>query len=217
MDKKLKDDYEWQTEYPNYHYWQTNDIVNIQNMDFELSDNSEVVDGKIVNHKLHENQVLLFETILKLQPKSVFEVGCGYCNHLISIKKLLPDVKIAGCDIGKRQLVAARIRYPQIKDFDIQCCDFLDYKIKEKFDVVYSNAVLMHMSTEKATKCLEKMLTMANNVVFVLDGKLIIPNLKEILDNTGYKYNMFESFAQENWTSWVTPPFIVYINDSVVE
>ena len=220
MEVKLKDDYEWQTEYPIIHAEQTKKIedggeANLPPSLYELGNDFKVEDGKLIvkDKKLIPNAKLLYETCLKLNPKSIFEVGFGYCNHLVSIKKLLPNTSINGCDISQAMYDAAKKRQGDLlSNFNLKIEDFLLLNTDERFDMVYSQAVVMHMSTERAKESIKKMCKISNKYVMIIDGAVQIPNLKPFVEQFG-KVTYFDEWAKKYWPSpsYSIPPFIIEV------
>lgn len=209
---KLNDDYDFVDEYPNYHAWQTRDLEN-KGFKFEL-DNFSVENNQLIfKDKLGKNQELLYNTVFKLQPASVFEVGFGYANHLYSIEKLCPKAKIAGCELSTKQYLCAHYRY-DLSRFELSCGDFLNFNTSNKYDFVYSNAVLMHMSTQKQKQAIEKMYDMSTNYVMILDGKLHIPDLENYMKKFNYVTFLYD-FSTKYWSENNAPPIIISKNNSI--
>ena len=211
---KYHDDFEWQSQYPIAHHAQTHDIETNGDFLFELPRHSSIENGKVkipsyYTKDLHINHRFLFETIIEKNPETVFEVGCGYGNNLVGIKRLLPEIKLFGCDISDKQLYVATQRYYECKEFGLMLGDFLELNIpKDSFDLVFSQAVLMHMSTNRAMKALEKMVDISNKWIVSTDGGLVIPNIREFLASLG-KVTFFDDIAEKYWTDYFVPPFII--------
>lgn len=148
-----KDDYNW-SEY--------NKIYAKQISEVEKEHTLILPEGKysIVNEKillepsllpLHPNHKLLYETIYSLKPGSVLEVGCGCCDHLANIKKIMPDTVIYGCDLLEDQLGFISSRHPELKtDTNLFVHDITVSPLKiSKVDLVFTQAVIMHIHGEK--------------------------------------------------------------------
>ena len=213
---KYNDDFDWQSVYPAAHKQQTLELE--QEHQFDLPKEHQVVGNKLIydGKPLVKNAEFLYEKIYELKPKSVFEVGFGYCNHLLSIKRLLPDIRLSGCDISYNQFNNGYIKYGDelrqlIKTSDLYIGDFLKLDLNKTFDLVYSQAVVMHMSTERAMKAIQKMCSISNQYVLCLDGGLIIPDIRRWLETLG-KVTYFDDFAEQYWTSHNISPFIIEVN-----
>ena len=193
---KLNDDYNWILEYPDYHLWQTKDIIN-QGQQFFLKKYS-IHDGKI-EANIHPSQRLIYEFVLKKYPRTVYEIGFGYANHLINIHKILEGkVKLAGCELLQEQYDNAK-KFHDIDKYgiDFTIGDFLEIEIKDKYELVYSNTVLMHMSEKRAQLSIEKMCHISSKYILILDGKLPIDNPVEFCRQFGIVKEY-----EEYWKIW---------------
>lgn len=212
MHVKQVDDFEWQRQYPAAHAAQTIDLESKNR--FELPEKFDVsADGTITydDPPLIDNLQFLYEQVYKLQPKTVFEVGFGYCNHLVSLNRLLPDTQFSACDISTSQMDGAYKRYgAKLADFELFISDFLLFNTSKKYDLVYSQAVVMHMSTERSMQAIEKMCELSNKYVLSLDGGLVIPNIRGWLETLG-KVTFFDDFADKYWSSNNICPFLIEV------
>lgn len=91
---------------------------------------------------------LLYETILKLNPQTVLEVGCGAGDHLANLKILSPNLECYGVDLLQKQLDSLNSRHPR-NDFQLNVADvtLVDFLLP-KVELLFTHAVLMHI-TEK--------------------------------------------------------------------
>jgi hypothetical protein len=64
--------------------------------------------------QIHPNIRLILETIYQLNPKSIWEVGCGIGFNLYSLRLLFPDAILYGCDICEEELQVAKELYPKL-------------------------------------------------------------------------------------------------------
>lgn len=94
---------------------------------------------------------LLYETILNLDARKVLEVGCGGGDHLHNLQSLKPDLVLFGVDRSKEQLNLFRKRHPNMANFiDLQVQDLTEPDlVLPKVDLIFSQAVLMHISEVK--------------------------------------------------------------------
>jgi len=127
----------------------------------------EVVNGKILlknpdKPPLHPNAQLLYETILKLHPSSILEVGFGGGDHLANLKTLIPELEIFGVDLLESQLMLSNDRHPQ-NSFKLDTVDISEKGvIFPNVDVIYTQAVLMHI-TEKDSRFFNSMANLLNS------------------------------------------------------
>lgn len=95
---------------------------------------------------LHDNHKCLYETVRLLEPASVLEFGCGGGDHLANLRELLPDAELRGFDRSEGQLQFLRQRHSGLN------ASVREQNITEplpddfpKADVIYSQAVIMHI------------------------------------------------------------------------
>ena len=121
-----------------------------------LIKNEEVVfeDGRLLikgsNTKpLLVSHRLLYETVIRLAPKSVLEIGCGAGDHLANLQILQKSVACFGVDLLPEQLDLLNARHPKnnfilsLADVTLKDCEL------PKVDLVFSHAVLMHISEKE--------------------------------------------------------------------
>lgn len=211
-DIKYQDDFEWQNVYPAAHYQQTQQLG--QDILFELPQGSTILNSKIIippsyTKNIHINHRLILETIIEKQPQSVFEIGFGYANNLYNINMLLPNIQLHGCDISYKQYHMAKQRYPICSQFDLSVGDFLELDIPENsFDFVFSQAVIMHMSTQRAMQALEKMVKISKKWIMSTDGGLKIPDIRNFIQQFG-KTTFYDDIAEKYWTCHSISPFLI--------
>lgn len=211
---KVNDDYDWEYEYPNWHLYQTKLIDNDPHDAFDLYRGFHFIDGKLIlPYEINPNKILLYETIYKYQPKTVLEIGFGLANNLYSISKILPEAQLYGCDISSQQYFNAIDRYGEnIQSLNLSICDFLDYEPGLNFDFIYSNAVIMHMNTEKAKASIRKAfdLLQPGGKFLSLDGKLLLEDHKAFLYSITPHIDFLTGWAEQHWTENYVEPFILY-------
>lgn len=97
---------------------------------------------------LHPNHRLIYETVLRLRPTSVFEVGCGGGDHLHNLHVLDSSIELHGGDRSEEQLGLLRERSPDLPA-DVRLLDItLPHSARlPVVDVAYTQAVLMHIQT----------------------------------------------------------------------
>ncbi len=146
----IMDDFDWSHYYEDEYSKQIYDLE--KQYTFILPDGKySVVDGKIILNSellpLNENHEALYESIYALKPNSVLEIGCGCGDHLANIKKILPGVKLNGLDLLQKQLEFLQKRHPELKNqANLFIQDMtLNISKKVKVDLVYTQAVLMHI------------------------------------------------------------------------
>lgn len=106
--------------------------------------------GSVISKEapLHPNHQTILEAIGQLDVESVHEVGCGGGDHVANAQLLFPDIHVSGSDRGKTQLELACRRHPGMADrFSLQDITMPLSKAWPRADLIYSQAVLMHIHT----------------------------------------------------------------------
>ena len=115
---------------------------------------------------------LLYETITKLKPRSVLEIGCGAGDHLFNMQILIPNLECHGVELLQRQLDSLKTRHPQ-NNFHLRLADLTSHNYEaSKLELVFTQAVLMHI-TEKESRfqiALENVLNTAENHVVLMEN-----------------------------------------------
>jgi len=96
---------------------------------------------------IHPNVHAIYETILQLHPTSVLELGCGGGDNLHNLQTLQPSLDLRGIDVSAEQLQLLKKRHPDLAHL-VSVCDATG-RVDQitPADVVYTNAVLMHIGT----------------------------------------------------------------------
>lgn len=149
----IMDDFDWSGYYREY----SKEISEMENKHTLILPDGKysVINKKIILDSvllpLHNNHKILYETVYVLNPYSILEVGCGWGDHLVNIKKLLPEVGLNGSEISQKQLEFLFQRHPELKNqATLLIQDITNPKLKAiKVDLVFTQAVLMHIQRYK--------------------------------------------------------------------
>lgn len=147
--KELSDDFDW-TEYHNHYRHEINLLEKKYTLlpstkDFTF-DGEKIVKTNPNRLPLHCNHNLLYETVLKLNPANLLEIGCGGGDHLNAISTFNSNIELNGVDRSEHQLNFLRARHPKLKA-NLSTCDISSATVANNaFDLVYTQAVLMHIS-----------------------------------------------------------------------
>ena len=89
-----RDDFDW-TRYTGESY--QNELVALEREHTILLKPTDAANGQIViqGKPLHPNHRLIYETVLRLQPRSILEVGAGGGDHLANLSTLFPVLRCA--------------------------------------------------------------------------------------------------------------------------
>lgn len=122
---------------------------------------------------LHPNHRFLYETIMQLNPNSIYEMGCGTGMHLHNMSILLSNARICGTDLLDIQLKYLNKQYPELINKTKQ----LDSTISSKnipfkpCDVAFTQAVIMHIHTGKShLTALENLFKMSKKYVVLYES-----------------------------------------------
>jgi SAM-dependent methyltransferase len=88
---------------------------------------------------LHSNFVEYFKN--KKNIKTVLEVGCGTGIYPIKFKNLFSDIEYVGVDFGKPNIDFCKKR----SQFQFICGDFIKMDLTQKYDLIFSHAVIDHV------------------------------------------------------------------------
>ena len=136
--------------------------------DFDEKKYNEIYQNRNATHEFFKSWSKFRNEI-----KSGLEIGGGNCNH----KQLFE--KYHCIEINRN-----------CKEDYISNCDFMDYEPKEKFDLVFSHAVIDHV--ENPNEFILKSISLSKKWVFhsIYRGYTYFPkHLKPKLDKYGYIYN----------------------------
>jgi hypothetical protein len=145
-----------------------------------IVDKAKLVEGKIEwnGDNIHSNMVYIYEKIAQFKPESVFEGGFGGGQNLFSIQKLFPDAKVGGVELLESQLEFGIQHFNMPREFFTERpCYFADFsiphiaaRVTESFDLVYTNAVIMHLNSAKAINFLANLIYMKPKYMVLVEG-----------------------------------------------
>jgi len=133
--------------------------------------------------------IFIAENLVKLNVKSILEVGCGYGKQLKSIRKLDKKVKLFAVDFSSTQLIKGKeylkregVKYLVCADAEV--LPFLD----DSFDLVFTSAVIIHSPPEKASHIRDE--------IFRIAKRYIVHNEDMSISATRWSYNYSEIYKQ---------------------
>tara|TARA_B110000003_G_C16651770_1_gene534498 strand:- start:1185 stop:2060 length:876 start_codon:yes stop_codon:yes gene_type:complete len=95
-----------------------------------------------MNSELFSRKALLFKK--ELEGKSILDVGCGKGAFLNTIKKSFKVKDLVGIDVS----LPEKNKLNEMSGIEFIKDDVTSFDLKRKFDVVYSNHVIEHMSNQ---------------------------------------------------------------------
>ena len=105
--------------------------------------------------------------------KSFLEIGCNSGRNLWYLSEHLPDKELSGLEISPKAAADARIHVPKATIYE---GDVHDVMLTNKYDVVYTGGVLLHIEPELVSKVISKMISFSNKYVVHMEpiGKDIV-------------------------------------------
>lgn len=182
---KLSDEYNWPV-YTKEYSEQLQEIKEKDQQHFFVENYAlDYNKGKLslrFKDNLHPNWMELYSTAFDLQPTSIFECGCGAGYHLKNLHTIMPKTYISGCDLLQSQLDLAKT-FSDLPDTiyeRLRVIDFTEPLNRKPFtnnigtfiqpEFVFSQAVVMHLSTENAIKFLTNMRNLSSKYVMLIEG-----------------------------------------------
>jgi SAM-dependent methyltransferase len=159
---KEKDDNDWTTYTEEY----MKDII----LTYRDCNNSFFVkDGW---EKLHPNFKAIYSVAKELNPASILECGCGGGYHLKNLFELLFNCSIWGFDVTEKQVDFGKwfSQLPPEVENNLFVMDLTGIVIENQFEFVFTNAVIMHLSTENARKALLNMKKLSSKYIFMVEN-----------------------------------------------
>ena len=202
--RPVKDEYNW-ADYTREYSAQAEEVAASphQGNDALVKLSYAAPEGIVYKDNLHGNWKHVYSTIHRLKPASVFECGCGGMHHLYNIKQLMPGVQVHGCDLLQSQIdwgnkfwsIPPHIRN-NVKAVNLAKANA--HKEVDKYDFVYSQAVVMHLSHENALKFVKNMAEMSNKYVYLCEGPQ--HDYIELMEMIGELDNFeMERIASNSW------------------
>ncbi len=199
---KKQDEYEWSV-YTTEYSAQLEEIKKNDNNDFFISTFKEEENGLKFDGTLHPNWMEIYETAYKLKPKTILECGVGGCYHVKNLHTLLPESEIFGCDLLHTQLTFGR-KFSQLPEsIKTWQHDMTSEPPEGYYEFVFSQAVVMHLSTENAIKMLNNMKAVSTKYVMMVEG---------IKNHT----NWYEMVKKVFGSEWKFSQPNKYINNSIL-
>ena len=201
----MNDDFSWSTYTDDHYYPQQLEIIKTNHCDLFISPTGLTYsDGEIeFNDNLHPNCKELFHIIHKLQPKSILECGCGAGITLKNLDIIIPEAEIYGVDISEKQIEMSKW-FTKVSDKiynHMSIMDITNQMPDRKFDFVFTNAVIMHLTQDRATKALNNIKNASNKYVYLSENPSTIRNnfvvtVREVFPN--WEMSFSKRFIDEN-------------------
>lgn len=133
------------------------------------SKNDSFMDRYWKNEDLIDGSRKLAKIMNELRPKSIFEVGMYNGRNIFYAKELMPSVKFGGVDVNSSALDFAKNVLSD--DVDISLGDALYMSTDDKYDIVFTHGVLMHISPDTIGGVVDRCIAKSNNYIIHIERK----------------------------------------------
>ncbi len=123
--------------------------------------------------------------------KSVLELGANRGMNMHALKQLLPEAELNAVEINKKACAELR----KIKGVKVQNASIADFKSAEKFDLVFTKGVLIHLNPEKLKSTYDKMFKLSKRYVLIAEYYNPKPTEIDYRGNQGFLFK--RDFAGE--------------------
>jgi len=127
------------------------------------SKRNELIDVYWNDEDLIRHSKRLASRLSRYDFSSVYEIGLYCGRNLKYIHDRFPEVKIGGCDVNRSALNYARENLPP--NTVLENIDVLNMDTDDKWDIVFTHGVLMHIPPDGISLVLDKCLEKANKYV----------------------------------------------------
>ena len=195
---KQTDDFNWDTYSKIYEGQINNDFLG-KGMGFIVDKYQIINDELVFADNLHVNWKEIYHLVHKLKVKSIYECGCGGAYNLINNQIINPNLKVNGCDYLQSQIDIG-YKYFNLGNYEfskrlkvIDMVNIDDINALGKHEFVYTQAVTMHLSYERAKKFLLNMKELSTKYIFLIENitmqdydtliSEVFPEFERIIDN----------------------------------
>jgi hypothetical protein len=165
-----------------------------------------------------KRSVWFCQQLKKYDFKSIFEVGYFSGRNLKYIREEFVDVEIGGLEISPKAVKFARnkLSMPHLKLMNLHDMD----QIEERFDIVFTSGVLIHIPPEDVKSVVQKMMGMGNKYVMHLEelgvGDIVacpkkkMKPKKKVSDQWQWNVNLVSIYQSLNFE-----PIVISLPDDV--
>ena len=172
---KTQDCFNWDSYTKSHYESEMSMLTKEYNLDF-IIDNFVLENEEIIfKNNLHNNWMELYHQIHKLKVSSVYECGCGNAHHLINIHKIDNTIDIGGCDYSQTQIDLGE-KYFNLNSYPfkekLKVIDLTNdlHEIDKTYEFVFTQAVVMHLSYDRAKKFLSNIKKLTSKYIFLIEN-----------------------------------------------
>ena len=121
------------------------------------------------NKELLASNIVFFSKIFSQQQiklESILEIGCNIGMNLLAIKEIFPNLHINGIDINER---AIELLQKSQKNFNLKSTSINNFETQEKFDLVLTKGVLIHLNPNDLNKTYEKIYNLSKKYILICE------------------------------------------------
>jgi len=101
--------------------------------------------------------------------KSVLEIGCGIGTNLFHLAKAYPQMKISGFDIDAQRILLAQTVLKRFNNVNVFVEDARLMSTLKRYDLVFTSAVLMLISSKDIQEVINKIEKISNNYIIFIE------------------------------------------------
>ncbi|MEK6951605.1 MAG: class I SAM-dependent methyltransferase [Nanoarchaeota archaeon] len=119
----------------------------------------------------HPHRSFLIEKITKFSPSSILEIGCNCGPNLYLLSKKFPTARIVGIDINPLAIQRGNewLVKEEISNVNLLLGKADEFKKLKKFDIVFTDAVLIYIGRDKIKKVLKEMISAATKAIILVE------------------------------------------------
>jgi spore coat polysaccharide biosynthesis protein SpsF len=121
------------------------------------------------NKEYLASNIVFFSKIFSQQQikiKSILELGCNIGMNLLALKEIFPNLNVNGIDINEKAI--EQLQKFQ-KNFNLKCTSINNFKTEEKFDLVLSKGVLIHLNPNDLNETYEKIYNLSKKYILICE------------------------------------------------
>lgn len=119
--------------------------------------------------QIHPQHKWLLSIIKKENSKSILEVGCGFGRNInFLIGNGIAPSAITAFDISSSMIKMAR-KYVKSKKIKLFVSDLAGFKTNEKFDLVFTHGVLMHIPKDQVESAISKLIDLSKKNIILIE------------------------------------------------